>query len=113
MRFLLDEDVHVKVMVPLRAAGHDIQRVPSGVKNGEVIALAKKEQRILITRDKGFIDTLLYPPAQYGGIICLRIHPPVLEKLNQALDSLLQKIPPDKFPGKLFILEEIGFHEIS
>ncbi len=113
MRALLDEDVHIKVLRWLIEAGHDVIRVPSGLKNGRVIELARRETRVLITRDKDFANRLLYPPAQSSGIVLLRIHPPLLEKLIAALQLVLAKLPETEFTAKLVIVEEHGFHLIS
>ena len=113
MRVLLDEDVHIKVLDWLVERGHDVIRVPSGLKNGDVLALAKRESRVLVTRDKDFSNRLMYPPDQHPGILVLRIHPPQLEKLTAALQTLLTKLPESEFTGKLVITEEGGFHLLS
>lgn len=110
MRVLLDEDVHMKVADWLRAAGHDVERVPSGIKNGQVVALAFQQDRVLITRDKDFSNRLMYPPSRYAGIVVLRIHPPTFEKLTAALQQFLANVPPDQMRGKRILLEEKTYH---
>lgn len=110
MRILLDEDVHVKVMDWLTKRGHDVLRVPSGLKNGAVLELAQRESRVLLTRDKDFSNRLMYPPFRYKGIVILRIHPPELERLLRALERLLSKLSEVEFPGKTAIVEEQGYH---
>ena len=52
MKFLIDEDVPVKVLKHLNRNGHDAVRVESGSKDKEVAKTARKEDRILITLDK-------------------------------------------------------------
>lgn len=89
MRFLVDENVHAGIVVFLASLGHDAKRVPSGIRNGEVIALAVKEDRALVTHDKDFQNEGRYPPAKTPGIIYLKIHPPLLPALEEALRSLL------------------------
>jgi len=114
MQFLLDEDVHIKLLSWLKDAGHNVVRVPSGFKNGQVIGLARSESRILITRDKDFSNRLMYPPDQSPGIIILRIHPPQYEAFVSALKLLFQALPAaEDFSGKLVILEEGGYHLLS
>jgi len=113
MRVLLDEDVHIKVRDWLLARGHEVIRVPSGLKNGEVIALARRESRMLITRDRDFANRLLYPPAQTPGIVILQIHPPRLEALVAALQSLFGALTEAQFAGKLVIVEQQGYHLLS
>ncbi len=76
MRILLDEDVHARVLDWLVKQGHSVVRVSSGLKNGQVVELARQESRALISRDKDFANRLMYPPEKSAGIVVLRIHPP-------------------------------------
>src|SRR5258708_283033 len=102
MRFLIDENVPIQVMSWLQNKNHDATRVPAGIKNGQVLALASSESRVLLTQDKDFANRLQYPPAKFRGLIVLRIHPPVLEQLIASLDKLLLEGPTD-FSRKLVI----------
>ncbi len=113
MKILLDEDVHIKIVDWLQANGHDVMRVPTGLKNGRVIELAKLESRVLMTRDKDFSNRLMYPPGKSFGIIVLRIHPPQLEKLVTALQLLFDELRDATLQGKLVIVEENGYHLLS
>jgi len=110
MRCLLDENLPVQAHEFLRKSGHDVMRVRSGMKNGDVILLAAQERRILITLDKDFLDSRRYPPRDYAGIICIRVHPPVFERIAKALQRLLQ-IPEDKLHGAAFVLSEGGLEK--
>ena len=109
MRILLDENVHVKLMDRLIKLGHETVRVPSGLKNGQVMELAIRESRILLTQDKDFANRLMYPPKQYPGIIILRIHPPELDRLTSALRAFLGDLGNVSLKGKLAIVEERGY----
>ena len=113
MRVLLDEDVDVRVLAWLREASHDATRVPSGLKNGAVIELSRRESRVLITRDKDFANRLLYLPSHNSGIVILRVHPPTREKLVAALRALLAQVPEREIPGKLVVVDESGYHLLS
>jgi len=113
MRILLDENTHQKLAAWFTKAGHDAIRVPAGLKNGRVIALACREGRILVTHDKDFADQLLYPPAQHRGLILLRFHPPSLPKTLSALERLLANLKPEEIDHHLVILEEQGYHLVS
>lgn len=106
MRFLVDENVHAGVVDFLVLLGHDAERVPSGIRNGEVIALAVKEERILVTHDKDFEDKVRYPAVGTPGIICLRIHPPRLPALTESLRRLLAERAPDSLRGRTISLTD-------
>lgn len=113
MRFLIDEDVPVKIIPWLKKLGHDAKRVPSGTKNGAVRRLAIQEARILITRDADFTDTALHPPAQCSGIIHLGFHPPYWEDIAPPLGRLLAGATPERFAGRLIALRADGYDEFQ
>ena len=96
----------------LKRLGHEARRVPSGTTNGAVMQLARREHRVLITRDSDFANILLYPPANSDGVIYLAIHPPWLSKLVPPLTRLLHAIPADQFAGKTIILEETKYSQV-
>jgi len=111
LRFLLDENIPKSVKRFLESKGLFAEYVPKGIKNSAVILLAKDKKSVLITRDSDFMNTVLYPPKEFFGIIVFQIHPPKSEKLVKALSMLLKKV--DKFEGKLFVVGEFGFKEIQ
>ena len=113
MRLLIDEDVDVRLIGVLRRWGHEAKRVPVGTKNGAVIALAKAERRVLLTRDSDFTDSVKFPPVQSAGIIHVEIHPPRLAAMVSSLKTLLAEIPASAFGGRLFVLDETGYSEFS
>jgi predicted nuclease of predicted toxin-antitoxin system len=57
MRFLADENFPGDAVAQLEAVGHDIawvRDVAPGAKDSEILALAAREERILLTFDKDF-----------------------------------------------------------
>lgn len=113
MRILLDEDVDVKVLKWLNSNGHDAVRVPSGLQNGRVIQLARREGRILLTRDTDFSNRLFYPPSQLLGIVILRIHPPRYEQLVAELHKLFANLAETDIQGKTVIVESHGYYLLT
>jgi predicted nuclease of predicted toxin-antitoxin system len=61
--------------------GYVVEYAPKGLKNRELASLAISRECILVTRDKDFTNTSLYPPKRFYGMIILDIHPPRAEKL--------------------------------
>ena len=112
MRFLIDEDVDVRVMRLLRRVGHDVTRVPSGIKNGAIIRLARAERRMLITRDADFTDSVKFPPSSTPGIVHVDIHPPRFELIAPPLKALVTSVTTESLAGKLTVLTEEGFGEL-
>src|SRR5437762_2581385 len=108
MRFLVDENVPIQVIAWLKEKNHDAKRVPPGTKNGNVLALAAAESRVVVTQDRDFANRIQYPPTHYQGVIIFRIHPPIIEELISSFNHLLGEGPSD-FSKKLIILEVAGF----
>jgi predicted nuclease of predicted toxin-antitoxin system len=75
MRFLADESCDVVVVRALRSAGHDVLSVAEsarGAKDPVVLALAREEQRVLLTEDKDF-GWLVYAAGQGAlGVVLFR-----------------------------------------
>lgn len=106
MKFLLDEDVPLKLLKILQKAGHDVVRVTPASGDPAIADLARQEGRILITLDKDFTNRSLYPPERFT-IIHLRIHPPYAQDLINVLTSFLERVPTERLKG-LIVLGAAG-----
>lgn len=104
MKFLVDENIKLRLAKLLEAKGHDVKLVSKGSSDKEVSFLAQKESRTILTHDSDFGNPILYPPKKFSGIILLRVIPPTLPKLSQSLENLLGIFRPKKFKGKTIIL---------
>lgn len=107
IKFLLDENVPIKIRSFLETKGYSVVLTPKGIKNGQVIALANKEKRTLITHDTDFVEATLSTPAVIYGVIVFRIHPPHEEKLCASLEKMLRDVT--EFCNKRFLLDETGY----
>lgn len=75
MRFLADENLDFAVVRALRGAGHDVRALAeeaSRTVDAEVIALAAREGRILLTEDKDFGWLAFVAETGTGGVILVR-----------------------------------------
>jgi predicted nuclease of predicted toxin-antitoxin system len=76
MKFLLDESVETRIAVFLTEQGHEATRIgrdyPPSLSDQEVLALARHEQRILITNDKDFGELVFRGQLPHVGVILLR-----------------------------------------
>ena len=75
MKFLADESCDFAVVRALRKAGHDVSAVTEispGAEDTEVLQIAIREQRILITEDKDFGQLVFAQSRPSGGVIFLR-----------------------------------------
>ena len=111
MKFLIDEDVPVKLLKYLSSKDFDSIRVKPGSSDPDVARQAKNDNRILITLDKDFANTAMYPPAEFN-IVQIRIHPPFADILIEAFQKLLVSIPSNEFKN-LIVLQAGGHVRIS
>ena len=77
MKFLLDQNAERRLALFLRNLGHDVKVVaidfPPAIPDDEVLAQAYKEQRIIITNDKGDFGKLIFRSLHpHAGVILFR-----------------------------------------
>ena len=113
MRFLIDENVFLRITSHIRNLGHDVKTAQESdlikAPDDKVVDLAIKEERTIITFDKHFGDILRYPPQNLFGIILIRIHPPILDHIFRAIDNLFKEYKADSFKGRLIVLSKTGY----
>jgi predicted nuclease of predicted toxin-antitoxin system len=78
VRWLADECIAASLVAHLRADGHDVLYVAeaaAGLSDADVIALASREIRLLLTEDKDFGDLVFRRERVIIGVVLLRINP--------------------------------------
>jgi len=112
LRFLADQCVPATVTTSLCNAGYEVwclrDCLPIESPDSIVIAKAQELEAILISLNGDFANILDYPPADYQGIIALRIrnHPEVLPQIVSRLKNYLSNKPDrEHYKGKLFLVE--------
>jgi predicted nuclease of predicted toxin-antitoxin system len=77
MRFLLDESTDARLASFLRSQGHDVALIsvdhPASISDREVVEIAHREQRILITDDRDFGELVYSRGHPHAGVIYLRL----------------------------------------
>ena len=111
-RFLLDAHVALSTQLLLQSFGYSFETVQDRLGDGasdEVIAeLAKKERRVILTNDKGFGDIRRHPPADYFGIVVVRVKPLTTHRINRELRKFLMGMVGQQMKGKLFTINNSG-----
>lgn len=83
MRFLLDESAEYRLASFLRNPGHDVTAIahdyPAGLADTEVLALARREDRILITNDRDFGELIIRQRLAHAGVIFFRLSDQALQ----------------------------------
>lgn len=107
MKFMANENIPMDVVNKLREAGYEFIRsdgVRKGLSDKEIIQIAQKENRILVTFDKDFGEFVFKKKFQVEGIILLRIKPQssvyIFDRIQKLFNSEID------IKGKFIVLEK-------
>jgi predicted nuclease of predicted toxin-antitoxin system len=92
MRFLANEDLPDEAVTALRSAGHDVVWVRTeapGMGDPDVLALAAREERILLTFDKDLGELAKAVLPTTCGVVLLRVPMPKPGDVGQRLAGLI------------------------
>jgi predicted nuclease of predicted toxin-antitoxin system len=111
VRWLADECVAAGLVALLRADGHDVLYVAeaaSGLSDSDVIMLASREMRLLLTEDKDFGDLVFRRERAVPGVVLMRIvsESPALKAMRLA--AAIERYGEGLF-GRYVVIEEGRF----
>ncbi len=116
MKFKLDENVDLRILARFRLTGYDIATVPeqkmTSAPDQELIEVCRQEERCLVTADQDFSNRKRYDPANYYGIVLIRL--PAQMKLSdwcEAIDTLVEGLEVSSVVGKLWIIRNNSIQE--
>jgi predicted nuclease of predicted toxin-antitoxin system len=93
LRLKLDENLPDSVWTVAAGLGHDVDTVGDegllGADDRDVLAGAIRDQRFLITLDRGFGDIRRYPPGTHPGIAVIRVARQDPHSVAEAVSSFL------------------------
>jgi predicted nuclease of predicted toxin-antitoxin system len=93
VRLKLDENLPDDALQAAVALGHDVDTVVDeglgGATDPEVLAAASREDRFVVTLDRGFGDVRRYPPGSHAGIAVLRVDSQDPRTVANALTTFL------------------------
>lgn len=94
LRFLLDESVSKTSAIRLRMLGHDVVRVGTDVRipeDEDILALAVKEKRILVTHDQDFGMLVFERKRLVGeGVVLFRYESEDPEEVGKRLGHIIR-----------------------
>lgn len=112
MKFLADQDVYAHTIRLLREWGHDVVTAASlnlsQAADRELLAEAKKQLRILVTRDKDY-GALVFLEHNASGVILLRMVPSTVDAVHHQLRHVLDTYKENEV-ASAFIVVEPGQH---
>jgi Domain of unknown function (DUF5615) len=107
MKFKLDENVDLRILARFRLTGYDIATVPE-----QKMTSAPDQERCLVTADHDFSNRKRYDPANYYGIVLIRL--PTKMKLSDwydAIDTLVEGLEVSSVIGKLWVIRNNSIQE--
>ena len=110
LRFKLDENTPRTLKAILESTGeHQVDSVYheqlTGISDHRLIALCRKEKRVLLPLATDFLNPLLHPPQKIFGIIVLRPHSQGKQAVTELFSYFLTKDDLTKALGKVIIVE--------
>lgn len=110
VKILTDENVSPKIVKVMRTQGYDVKDIKEeklfGVSDHQVLILANKEKRTIITYDKDFANLRNHPLQSHKGVVLLRyseLKPSgLINKFLPLLSSLIKR----KLIGNLIIVSD-------
>ena len=107
--FLLDECVSNQTRILIEQHGFEIKGARDlglkGARDKEVFDVAKKNNMVLVTNDKGFGNIIKYPPSFHSGIIIIKAYD-LASLLNCHIVLNVLLATEREFMGTLFVVNE-------
>ncbi len=95
MKFLLDENIDTRLKAFLTDLGHDAtivaQDYPASLADTDILAIAVREGRILITNDTDFGELVMRERRPHAGIILFRVRPATFANQRARLAQVLSE----------------------
>ena len=109
MLFKTDENIPLEAVDILRAAGHDTLTVfdqsLSGRPDSRIASVCRRESRALLTLDTDFCDIRTYHPADYPGLLVLRLPRQSAPEIVRVIRRMLEVLKTTDCHGQLWIVE--------
>ena len=110
MDFKIDENLPIEVADLLRQVGHDavtvVEQHLTGASDSDIASACQGEGRVLITLDTDFADIRAYPPAQFPGLIVLRLQRQDKPHVLEVIRRLIPLLSSEPLEHLLWIVEE-------
>ena len=110
MKFKIDENLPSEAAKALHLSGHDavtvLDQSMGGALDASLAGICRAEDRVLVTLDLDFSNIQAYPPADYPGIIVLRlVHQDKIHVLA-AISAVIPCLTKEPLHGRLWIVDE-------
>lgn len=107
MRILVDENIPNITVQGLRGVGHDVRDIrgtpDQGMDDDKLWDLAQKEQRLLVTTDKRFVQ---HRGQIHNGILVVRLRQPNEARIHQRVMQAMKQFSEGEWPGLIVAMRD-------
>ncbi len=107
MRIFVDENIPRMTVNQLRDSGHDvldIRRTPrEGMSDNEIWQLVQREERLLITTDKWFLE---HRNSYHSGILVITLRQPNRYKIHEKVMQTLSQFERDEWASTSVVVRD-------
>ncbi|SRR6266545_2135394 len=108
MKICVDENIPLITVVELRKLGHDVLDIrgtdDQGISDGLLWERVLREERLLITTDKGFANRRR---EAHFGILIIRLHQPNERKIHERVMGALRQFAEEDWNGLLVVMRDV------
>jgi predicted nuclease of predicted toxin-antitoxin system len=108
MRFLFDQSADFRLIPYLQDLGHDVQVIsrdyPPGLPDDEVLAIARREHRVLLVADRDFGHLVFQQHRSHAGVIFVRLPGAPLSVKIDRLNHVLSAHAADLRRGEFLVV---------
>ena len=107
---MTDENIPISLVKSLRSKGYNVKDIKEemlfGLSDAEILKIASKESRIIITYDKDFLNLTKLTPSNHSGIIIIRFSIQDSKSVSIKLLEILESAASKKFKNALAIISD-------
>ena len=107
MRILVDENIPRMTVTALAEMGHAVRDLrgtaDKGMSDQDLWQIAQREQRLLITTDKGFSA---HRNAQHAGVLIVRLKQPNRQRIHDRVLQALSRFQEGQWPRMIVIMRD-------
>ena len=107
MNIFVDENIPARTVGELRELGHNVTDIRGTEKEGatddDIWKMAQKEQRLLITTDKGFAQNR---HEKHSGILIVKLKQPNRLKIHKKVMRAISRFKEEEWPGMTVIMQD-------
>lgn len=108
MKFLFDQSADFRLIAYLVNLGHDVTAIsrdyPHSLADDDVLAIAMREQRILVVADRDFGELIFNKHSPHAGVVFFRLPGAPLQTKIERLNSVLSQHADDLTNGEFLVV---------